>query len=234
MDSIYECEELIGYHFTNKELIERALTHSSVKSPERPSNERLEFLGDAILGVTISEHLFLMFPDYDEGDLTRMKSVIVSSEILARVVKEMQLGGCVAMGKGILNRKAIPRSILANLYEALVAAIYLDSDMESAKRFILKTLHDEIEIVINDQHVKNFKSLLQQLAQRKYATTPCYHVVREEGPDHMKSFEISATLNGRKFKTAWGSSKKEAEQNAAREALKELEELPDEENEVME
>ena len=234
MDSIHQCEELIGYHFTNKEFIERALTHSSVKSPERPSNERLEFLGDAILGLTISEHLFLMFPNYNEGDLTRMKSVIVSSRVLGRVVKQMELGGCVVVGKGILNRKTIPQSILANLYEALVAAIYLDSDMERAKEFILATLHDEIEMVINDQHTKNYKSLLQQLAQRKFATTPSYHVVHEDGPDHMKSFEVAATLNGRKFKPGRGRSKKEAEQNAAREALMELNELKDEQTEVME
>ena len=234
MDTIQACEELIGYHFTNRQLIERALTHSSVKSPERPSNERLEFLGDAILGLTISEHLFRMFPDYDEGDLTRMKSVIVSAEILGRVVKQMELGCCVVVGKGILNRKTMPRSILANLYEALVAAIYLDSGMEHAKQFILDTLDEEIEMVINDQHAKNYKSLLQQLAQRKYATTPSYHVVQEDGPDHMKLFEISAVLNGRKFKPGRGRSKKEAEQNAAREALIELNELVDEETEVME
>ena len=223
MESLQKCEQLLDYQFSHKEYLDRALTHSSVKSPAKPSNERLEFLGDAILGMVISEHLFRLFPEYDEGDLTRVKSVVVSAAALSRVVRYMQLDDCVVLGKGILKRKTIPRSIMANLFEALIAAIYLDGGIEEARRFVLDNLAGELENVLKDQHAKNYKSILQQLAQRQYATTPVYHVVDESGPDHLKSFEVVAILNGRSFRSAVGNSKKEAEQNAAREALLELE-----------
>ncbi len=223
MDAIRRCEELLKYKFDKKSLLDRALTHSSVKSSTRPSNERLEFLGDAVLGLTISEHLFLLFPDYNEGDLTQMKSVIVSAATLARVVKQMGFEQCVSVGKGILNRKSMPRSIMANLYEAMVAAVYLDGGFEVARQFILESLEGEIEDVIDNKHDKNYKSILQQLVQREHTTTPDYRVISEEGPDHMKTFKIVAVVNGQRFEPASGRSKKQAEQNAAKEALKALE-----------
>ncbi len=222
MDAIRRCEELLKYKFNKKNLLDRALTHSSVKSPTRPSNERLEFLGDAVLGLTISEHLFLLFPDYNEGDLTQMKSVIVSAATLARVVKQIGFDQCVSVGKGILNRKSMPRSIMTNLYEAIVAAVYLDGGFESAREFILQSLEGEIEDVIDNKHDKNYKSILQQLVQCEHTTTPVYQVISEEGPDHMKTFKIAAIVNGRRFEPACGKSKKQAEQNAAKEALKAL------------
>lgn len=217
-----KCQEILGYEFKEPALFERAITHSSVKSPTRPSNERMEFLGDAILGVIISEHLYSCFPEYDEGELTKIKSVVVSSPALARAAERMGLGDYVAVGKGILKKRNIPRSILANLFEALIAAIYLDGGMEHARKFILDQLSDEIDHVLQNRHQRNWKSLLQQYTQKHLAVTPTYHVVRQEGPDHFKAFEIVARVSNRAFKPAWGNSKKEAEQNAAREALAEL------------
>lgn len=223
MDTHHKCEQLVQYTFNQREHLERALTHSSVKSLTKPSNERLEFLGDAILGMVMSEHLFRLFPTYDEGELTRIKSVIVSSATLSRVVKNMGLSSSIIVGKGILKRKAIPRSIMANLFEALIAAIYLDGGIEHARKFVLENLASELDNVLENRHSRNYKSLLQQLVQREYATTPTYQVISEEGPDHMKNFEVTAVLNGRRFPAARGSSKKEAEQCAAQLALEELE-----------
>lgn len=222
MDTLQKCQEMLDYQFKDLGLLERAMTHSSVKSPARPSNERMEFLGDAILGMIVSEHLFACFPEYTEGDLTRIKSVVVSAPTLARVSEAMGLSSYVAVGKGILKKRTIPRSILANLFEAIIAAIYLDGGMQYAKKFILEKISPEIEQVLQNQHMLNWKSILQQYAQKHFAATPTYQVMQENGPDHLKAFEIAARVNGRTFKPAWGNSKKEAEQNAAREALIEL------------
>ena len=222
MDNLETCQQIIEYRFKDIRLLDRALTHSSIKSAESPSNERMEFLGDAILGLVISEHLFATFPEYDEGDLTKIKSVVVSSPTLANVVQRKGLDSHISVGKGILKKRTIPRSILANLFEALIAAIYLDSGMPCAKKFILDNLSDEISHVLQNQHQRNWKSILQQYAQQHLAATPTYEVVHEAGPDHSKNFEIIAKVNGRAFKPAAGASKKEAEQSAAHEALVEL------------
>jgi len=222
MNNLERCQQILDYRFKDVTLLDRALTHSSIKSPVCPSNERMEFLGDAILGMIISEHLFACFPEYNEGDLTKIKSVVVSSPTLAQVVQRKGMHSYVSVGKGILKKRTIPRSILANLFEALIAAIYLDSGMQHAKKFVLDNLSDEIMHVLQNQHQRNWKSILQQYSQKHFAATPTYDVVNEDGPDHSKNFEVVAKVNGRAFKPAWGNSKKEAEQMAAREALTEL------------
>lgn len=223
MENPEKCQQIIGYQFKDIGLLERALTHSSIKSNARPSNERMEFLGDAILGMVISEHLFGIFPESNEGDLTKIKSVVVSSPTLSLIVQKLGLDNHVYVGKGILKKRTIPRSIQANLFEALIAAIFLDGGLEPAKKFILDNLADEVDQVLQNQHQCNWKSILQQHSQKHYAATPTYEVIKEEGPDHSKSFEVVARVNSRSFKPAWGASKKEAEQNAAKEALVELE-----------
>jgi len=222
MDNLERCQQTLEYRFKDVKLLDRALTHSSIKSSTCPSNERMEFLGDAILGMIVSEHLFSCFPEYDEGDLTKIKSVVVSSPTLAQVVQRKGLHNYVSVGKGILKKRTIPRSILANLFEAIIAAIYLDSGIQYAKKFVLDNLSDEIVHVLQNQHQRNWKSILQQYSQKHFAATPTYEVVQEDGPDHSKNFEVTAKVGGRAFKAAWGNSKKEAEQNAAREALVEL------------
>ncbi|MEN8151191.1 MAG: ribonuclease III, partial [Planctomycetota bacterium] len=214
------CQEDIGYLFRREGLLRKALTHSSVKDDKHPSNERLEFLGDAILGMVISEYLFSMLPHNDEGDLTKVKSVVVSSQSLSRLGLELGLDKYLLIGKGIRLKKEIPRSLIANVVEAVIAAVYLDRGMEAARHFVLDHLHAYVEEVLADEHVeKNYKSLLQQCAQKELSGTPVYRVVGERGPDHSKSFRVAAVVNGREFPIGTGASKKEAEQEAAKIAL---------------
>ena len=215
------CQEEIGYLFRRVGLLRKALTHSSVKDERNPSNERLEFLGDAILGMAISEYLFSLMPENDEGDLTKVKSVVVSSHTLARLGEELGLEKYLLIGKGIRLRKEIPRSLIANAVEAIIAAVYLDRGMEAARHFVLDHLHSYVQEVLADDHrEKNYKSLLQQRAQKEFSATPTYHVLSSTGPDHSKSFRVSAMVGDRKFPPGHGDSKKEAEQDAARTALR--------------
>jgi len=216
------CEESIGYPFRWPILLRKALTHSSLKDADNPSNERLEFLGDSILGMIVSEYLYATMPEVDEGELTRIKSVAVSSSMLARCSERMGLSEYLRVGKGIAMRPRLPRSILANAFEAITAAIYLDSGVEDARRFVLQHLVPRIEEVLEDRHARNYKSLLQQVAQRDFSSTPTYRVVGEEGPDHQKKFRVVAVVDGVHYQEATGSSKKEAEQQAARLALRHL------------
>ncbi|MHC4471336.1 MAG: ribonuclease III [Planctomycetota bacterium] len=220
-----QCQERIGYLFRREGLLRKALTHSSVKDDKNPSNERLEFLGDAILGMVISEYLFSLLPGNDEGDLTKVKSVVVSSHTLARLGEELEIDKFLLIGKGIRLRKEIPRSLIANAVEAIIAAVYLDRGMEAARHFVLDHLHSYVQEVLQDDHrEKNFKSILQQQAQKEFAATPVYHVRSASGPDHSKSFHIAASIGDREFPVGRGHSKKEAEQEAARSALRALKE----------
>jgi ribonuclease III len=216
------CEEAIGYVFRCPTLLRKALTHSSLKDDENPSNERMEFLGDSILGLIVSEHLYAVLPGVDEGELTRVKSVAVSSQILARCATALDLRSYLRVGKGISSRTRPPRSILANAVEAITAAIYLDSGLADARLFVLQNLVPRIEEVLEDRHARNYKSLLQQIAQRECSATPTYLLISEDGPDHQKRFEIAALVDGREFGAAKGKTKKQAEQQAAKLALREL------------
>ncbi len=215
-------EGLIGHRFADRTLLARALTHSSLRGPEMPCNERMEFLGDSILGMVVASHLFATMPDHQEGDLTRIKSAVVSRSTIGAVCREMDLGPHIGLGKGISSRKRLPLSIFANVYEALIAAVFLDAGMEAASGFILSTLAGRISDISNRKYRWNFKSRLQDLAQKEFAGPPRYGVLAEEGPDHNKSFQIEAVVNGIHYPAAWGSSKKEAEQKAARMALEAL------------
>jgi ribonuclease-3 len=222
LERLGACQDAIGYVFRRPEVLRKALTHSSIKDDDNPSNERLEFLGDSILGMLVSEYLHASLPDVDEGELTRVKSVAVSSRMLARCADSLGLAQCMRVGKGIAMRMRVPRSILANAFEAVVAAVYLDGGIENARLFVLQHLLPRIDEVLEDRHARNYKSLLQQLSQREFSSTPAYRVVREEGPDHQKKFEVVAVVDGREYDPATGSSKKEAEQQAARQALRDL------------
>lgn len=215
------CEEVLRYKFRDSNLLERALTHSSNKTPEGDCNERMEFLGDAILGMVISEYIYQHFPHYSEGELTRIKSVVVSRPALAQSARALKLGDYIRVGRGLGQRK-LPRSVLANVFEAIVAAIYQDSGLEAARTFILDNLRDQVQAVDQDEHEKNYKSLLQQFAQKMLAATPTYRVISQKGPDHSKEFEVIAVINDVDYVTGWGRSKKEAEQHAAEQTLKQL------------
>src|SRR6476620_7536273 len=223
-----ECQTAIGYRFNKPELLRAALTHTSGANSRAASNERLEFLGDAVLGLVTCEQLFLRFPDYQEGDLTKIKSVVVSRRTCARFSRQLNLGDYLFLGKGMNQHTVVPASLLADVYESLVAAIYLDGGLEAARTFILKHLTAEIELVAEGAHGGNFKSLLQQVAQREFSATPQYVLLDEKGPDHSKCFKIAAVIGRYTHAGAWGRTKKEAEQRAAMNALAQIhgEEIP--------
>lgn len=222
LERLQHCEAMLGYRFRELSLLGRALTHSSIKTADNPSNERLEFLGDSILGLVMTEFLFNFFQTKDEGDLTQIKSVVVSTTILAKESDRLGISLCYNVGKGVTRRRELPVSLKANVFEAVVAAIYKDGGLEEARRFVLRNLYHQILAVSENQHEKNYKSLLQQWAQRERNVTPTYRVISERGPDHRKSFQVVAMVGKAKYAKGAGQSKKEAEQVAARETLKEL------------
>src|SRR5437016_6993084 len=155
-----ECQHAIGYRFQHVELLRAALTHTSGADTRADSNERMEFLGDSVLGLVCCEQLYRRFPDYQEGDLTKIKSAVVSRRTCARISRLLNLGDFLFMGKGMNVHTAVPASLLADVYESLVAAIYLDGGLDAAKHFILQHVGPEIESVAEGAHGGNFKSLL--------------------------------------------------------------------------
>lgn len=218
-------QAILAYRFKNTDLLESTLTHASIAEHRLASNERLEFFGDAILGLVVCEELYNTFPEYMEGELTRIKSVVVSRETCARVATDLGLMEYVSLSKGIMGSASLPSSLPACAYEALVGAIYLDGGLEAARRFVLAHMREEIERVEAGEHRPNYKSLLQQHAQRDLGTTPHYEVLDEKGPDHAKAFEVAVVIRGRRYPAAWGPSKKTAEQRTAMEALRVLGQL---------
>ncbi len=217
-----ECQEVIGYKFNRPELLRSALTHTSGANTRASSNERLEFLGDSVLGLVTCKQLFLRFPEYQEGDLTKVKSVVVSRKTCARFSQELRLGEFLFLGKGVSNYGEIPPNMLADVFEALVAAIFLDGGWEAAKEFVLRFIEPEIDRVARDAISANSKSQLQQVVQRQYGGTPRYFLLDEQGPDHDKCFKVAADVEGHRFPPAWGRNKKEAELKAALNALAEI------------
>jgi len=216
------CEERIDYHFHNQDLLRSALTHASGAEHRLASNERLEFLGDAILGGVVCEMLFRQYPEYLEGDLTRIKSIVVSRQTCAKISESLGMQEFLILGKGMTTHPSVPRSLLADVFESLVAAIYLDGGHEAARRFIAEHVQPEVELAVEGALGSNYKSLLQQLSQREHGTTPVYHLLDEKGPDHSKCFKVAAQVGSRCHQPAWGRNKKEAEQRAARNALSEI------------
>ncbi len=218
------CEQRIGYVFLDKTLLIAALTHASGALHRLASNERLEFLGDAILGFIACEMLFRQFPSFLEGDLTRLKSVVVSRQTCARISQALGMQEFLILGKGMTTYPTVPPSLLADVFESLIAAIYLDGGESAVRGFVERHIFPEIESAADGE--ANFKSLLQQVAQRDYGTTPVYQLLDEQGPDHSKCFKISAQVGGNRYQAAWGRNKKEAEQRAANNALHELNHEP--------
>ncbi len=221
-DKVELCQQRIGYRFQDQELLRSALTHASGASHRLASNERLEFLGDAVLGFTICNWLFQEHEEYLEGELTQIKSAVVSRRVCARVSRRLQLEECLILGKGMRQSAGVPRSLLSDVYEAVIAAIYLDSGLEAAQDFILRTIGDELEAAVEGHSIGNYKSALQQISQREHGSAPTYRLLSETGPDHSKLFQMFAEIKNRKFTPAWGRTKKDAEQRAAGNAMAEL------------
>jgi ribonuclease III len=215
-------EKRIGYIFTDKSLLLAALTHASGAEHRLASNERMEFLGDAILGAVVCEMLYHQYPEYLEGDLTKIKSIVVSRQTCTKISQALGMQEFLILGKGMTTHPTVPPSLLADVFESLVAAIYLDGGAEAAKTFIVDSIGPEIELADDGESGCNYKSLLQQLAQREHGTTPTYQLLDEKGPDHSKCFKIAAQVGGAIYQPAWGRNKKEAEQRAARNALSQL------------
>ena len=220
LDTLFaDCEERIGYKFTNREFLREALTHASGADHRLASNERLEFFGDAILGYVVCELLFERFPNLLEGDLTKIKSVVVSRKTCAKISNSLGMLDFLILGKGMAESDHVPPSLLADVFESLVAAIHLDGGLQAAKDFVLRFAIDEVDMVSRGESGTNHKSQLQQHAQREFNNTPNYLLLDEKGPDHSKSFEVAAQVGGIRYPSAWGRNKRDAEQRAAANAL---------------
>lgn len=217
-----ELEKKIGHTFKNQQLLTEALSHSSYANENkktRRSNERLEFLGDSVLSIVVSEYLFEHFSRFPEGELTKTRASIVCEKSLHVFAKQIGLGEHLLLGKGEENTGGRERpSILADAFEALIAAIFLDGGMEAARKFILGFIPSDIKIE-NGDTVMDYKTVLQEIIQQNPEEKITYRLVDEQGPDHNKTFTVSVCLNSNAIGTGQGRSKKQAEQNAAKEAL---------------
>jgi len=232
-DVLHHIEQILGYHFKDSSLLVKAFTHSSSVSERFESNERLEFFGDSILSLVICQALFEQFEQYLEGDLTKIKSMLVSRRSCSKIVKQLGLHEYIKIGKGMANSRSISGSLAAGLLEAIIAAIYVDGGIDQAREFILRIFDSWIKKVDANHTQGNYKSVLQQYAQKVFYVTPVYDLIDEKGPDHNKCFELQAVIDNQHFPSAWGNNKKEAEQKAAYNALIELKVIePDKDVEI--
>ena len=215
-------QKVIGYLFRDAALLTEALTHASSADHRLQSNERMEFLGDAILGYVVCEHLYIAYPDLLEGDMTKIKSAVVSRRVCADITRKLNLDTLLLLGKGMIGRSELPSSVAAAVFESIIAAIYLDGGLEPARQFILEQVEPYIAEAAGSTHQENFKSVLQHVAQKLLPCSPSYVMLDEKGPDHAKAFEVAVEIEGRRFRAAWANSKKQAEQEAALNALTEL------------
>lgn len=222
---INELEKAIGYQFRNITLLQNALSHSSYAN-ERwhdslKSNERLEFLGDSVLGMLVADHLYRTFPNRPEGELTRMRADMVCEKTLAKVANRLNLGRHLMLGKGEETGGGRNRdSILADAVESVLAACYLDGGMDAAVQFVQKFIL--VNVPVTKLHNADYKTALQELVQQKKNQVIAYRLVGESGPDHDKQFRVELTLNGEIVGIGTGSSKKRAEQAAAQAAIEKL------------
>jgi ribonuclease-3 len=223
MDNLHlkELEERLGYKFKNKELITEALTHKSSKSGK--NNERLEFLGDAVLDLIVGEYLFDKFPSVDEGDLSKLRASLVNEKGFEKLAKCIKLGDYIFLSQAEENNNGRQKaSILSNAFEALIGEIYLESGLEVAQRVSLKLLLEAYPKIDLESIFRDHKTTLQELTQATIGETPQYVLVGSSGPDHQKEFEIVVKVAGKDIATAKGKSKKEAQQEAAKLAIEVL------------
>jgi ribonuclease III len=215
-------ESILGHRFVDRSLLELAFVHASVAPHRLESNERLEFLGDSVLGMVACQRIYDRYPELLEGDMTKIKSAAVSRRTCARLAKGLGLHDLLVVGKGMKGPQALPQSLSAAVLEAVVGALYLDGGYEAAARFLVPMLDPVIEAAAESGHQQNFKSVLQQHAQQHLERSPSYRTLDEKGPDHAKAFKVCVELGERQFEAVWGQSKKQAEQEAALAALVEL------------
>jgi ribonuclease-3 len=226
---LQELQELINYKFNDESLLKKALIHRSFGNEnweyKNINNEKLELLGDAVLDLIVTEYLYKNFAVATEGELAKLKSMIVSEPVLANISSEIKLGNYLMLSKGEeLTGGRERESILGDVFEALLGAIYLDSEINTVRDVALKYLIYKIEHINENEELIDYKTILQEYSQRVYKIIPVYEVINELGPDHKKSFEISVSIEEKKVMgRGVGKNKKQAEQFAAREACKNLE-----------
>ncbi len=227
-DEFDDLQTRIGYRFRDLGMLEHALTHKSRAAEDASGgvadNESLEFLGDAVLGLVVADALFHQYPGYDEGQKSKVKAAVVSTQSLARHAEEIRLGDHLILGRG--EEKTGGRfkpALLADAYEALIAAIYLDGGLDAAADFLRRELKEALDAGSAQTLVRDYKSALQERLQALGRSLPEYRVSGETGPDHRKVFVVEVVVNGEVLGTAAGKAKKEAEQEAAREALLKVE-----------
>ncbi|MDD3587004.1 MAG: ribonuclease III [Thermoguttaceae bacterium] len=226
-DKIRICQKFIDYQFKDESLLVTALTHSSCAPTHIESNERMEFLGDAVLGLAAAHLLFEQNPHESEGELSVRKSVLVSRKTCFAVAKRLGLDKCLMIGAGIGSVGEIPNSIVANLMEAVIGAIFLDGGFEEANDFISRNFFDQPAVQDEQCDANNFKEALLQYTQKHKPNTPLtYCLLDEKGPCHRKCFKVAVCIGKKMFQAAWGTNKKTAEQRAAENALCVLEGLP--------
>ncbi len=221
MKEFYELEKEIGYKFQNERLILEALTHKSCKKPY--NNERLEFLGDAVLDLIIGEYLFDKFPNVSEGELSKLRASLVNEKGFKKLANSINLGKYIYISIAEENNHGRTKSsICSNAFEALIGAIYLEGGLKIAQDISLKLLEREYPKIDLESVFRDFKTTLQELTQAHMGVTPEYIVVGSSGPDHQKEFEVMVQVNGDELSRAKGKSKKEAQQESARLALEKL------------
>jgi len=225
MPSFSDIQKKVGYHFKNRELLERSLTHKSYANENRVSshNERLEFLGDAVLSLVISEYLMKTCPYSSEGDLSRLRAAVVSEPALASIARNIGLGNYLLLGRGEDQTGGRDKnSLLADCLEALIASIYLDAGNAAVETFVIRFFGDLIDKTCMTGGTLDYKTEVQELCQEQLKVLPEYRIVAETGPDHQKKFSVELVIKGEVYGRGAGKSKKEAEQRAARVAMEKL------------
>ncbi len=221
MNDILKLQEELGYHFKNQNLLREALTHKSSKLPY--NNERLEFLGDAVLDLIIGEYLYHKFPDVSEGDLSKLRASLVNEKGFEQLARLVDLGSYVYLSLAEENNNGRQKpSILSNAFEALIGAVYLESGLEKATEVSLKLLERSYPKIDLATVFKDYKTTLQEITQARLGVTPEYVVIGSSGPDHKKEFEIMVKIDNKEIAKAKGKSKKEAQQEAAKLAIRKL------------
>lgn len=222
-----EFQKAAGYEFKKEALLVTAMTHSSYANERHcASNERLEFLGDSVLGLIVSNFLYKNLRKENEGELSKIRASLVCEESLARVAKRLNIGQFMRMGRGeAMSGGRNRNSILSDAFEAILAAIYLDSDYETAEKWIMMHMGDDLKQGMHGKFYHDYKTMLQEKLQRKDRGRVTYQTINEEGPDHDKKFIVEVLVDGKVMNEGIGSNKKDAEQNAAKIALENMGEL---------
>ncbi len=223
MEQFKRLEKNLGYTFKDKKLITEALTHKSYKQPY--NNERLEYLGDAVLDLIVGEYLYQRFPQHDEGKLSKMRASLVNESSFTQLANALQLGSFIFLSNAEENNDGRSKSsLLSNAFEAVMGAIYLEAGLQTVAEIAITLLEQNYKEISLESLFKDYKTSLQELTQAHFGVTPEYRLISSKGPDHQKEFEIALYIDNKCYATASGKSKKTAQQEAAEIALKKLKE----------